>query len=190
MTEYGEQSTAERVHGVRYSYQPSRQLKTAIEEFAGSHVRPGFLLRSSKEVYVRSVEYIRGAYREQDEAVQAAVEYARRRPIIIASAATRLLYRGSNDSTSPTGCRLIFLPAHQEVLRDLSASLDAYPSVLERDQTLRHYLFLDLPYDAVHLPYNEREEAALKAVIHEGLYKRLFSATVVGIRSREVSIAR
>ena len=176
-----------RMHVVRHSFEPSGQLEKEIRDFAGSYVRPGFLLRSTKEVYIDSATYARGGY---PEAARTAIEQAKRTPFIIARAAMSLLYAQPSQATDedrpPVGYRMFFQPDDQNSFNYFSSSLDAYLAVKPRSQSPRHYLFLDLPVAAAHLPHREEAEAAFKSTIAEGLTRRLFSATITGVRSMEV----
>lgn len=192
MTELSERTTAGRVHVVRHSFEPSTPFQELIENFAGSYVRPGFLLRSTKEVYVDSVTYTKGGYRDEDRLAQKAVEHAQRRPFIIGRAAMHFLYGKSTNAEIeggvPMGYRMFFSPVNQASFDTLAASLDSYPSAIPRKKSPHHYLYLDLPLGAAFIPDLEEAKEELRASLADGVAGRLFSAAIVGIRSKEVPL--
>jgi len=193
MTELSERTTAGRVHVVRHSFEPSTPFQELIEDFAGSYVRPGFLLRSTKEVYVDSATYIRGGYRDEDKIAQKAVEHAQRRPFVIGRAAMHFLYAKSTNAEIeggvPVGYRMFFAPVNQASFDTLAASLDSYPSTKPRKKSpLHHYLYLDLPLGAAFIPDLEEAKEELRSTLADGVAGRLFSAAIVGIRSKEVPL--
>ena len=194
MVEFGDRVTSERMHAVWHSFEPSQPLETLIEDFAGSYVRPGFLLRSSKEVYVDSAAFIHGTLHERDEVARAAIERAKQWPFVIGNAAMRLLYaaspRAHAEHDAPVGYRMFFLPIDQGAFMNLSANLNVYPNIPPRNEPPRRYLFLDLPVGVALQPELRQAEDALKSTLSDGLHKRLFSATVAGIQSMEVPPGR
>lgn len=194
MTELIGRTTAGRVHVVRHSFEPNKPFAELIEEFAGSHVRPRFLLHSTKEVYVDSVAYARGSYREEDIAARAAVERAKRHPFIIGKAAMRPLYaktsQPGNENVPPRAYRMSFLPVDQPAFNDLAASLDVYPSAIPHQDPPRHYLFLDLPPIVAFMADREEAEETFKTTVSEGVRRRMFSATIAGLRSIEAPHVR
>lgn len=191
MTELSERTGVGRVHSLRHSFVPSGPLTELIEEFTESTVRIPFLFRSTKVVNVDSLTYLRGGYYEQDKFAHAAVERAKRLPFVIARVGMRMLYGKSDNEEEPgdpLGYRMAFLPADTRAFNTLADSLDIYPSAAPGSTLVRNHLFLDLPLEAIPSSNQEEAEAKLKRTIEDGLARRLYAATIVGIRSMEVAI--
>jgi len=192
MTELIGRTSAGRVHVVRHAFEPNEPLTELIETFARPHVRPRFLLRSTKEVYVDSVTYARGGYREEDDKAKAAVEHAKRHPFIIGRVAMRLLYpptvSSDGERGAPRAYRMAFLPTDSDAFGALASSLDVYPSVAPHVDPPRHYLFLDLPASAAYMPGQELAEETLQETVVRSVQKGLFSATITGLRSIEAPL--
>ena len=184
------QPTAGRVHVLRHHFEPSAQLSQAISESIGSSVRPGFLLRSTKEVYVDSVAYVKGEYREQDAEARDALRTLGRAAFVIANAALKPLYGGHDKVQQgylhPTAYRLALLPEDEERFSQLVTSLDAYPHVTSAPKVQRHYLYMNIGGGAF-LGETEVRNAQehIRTALAKGHEGRLLSAAVAGIRAIE-----
>lgn len=192
MTELIGRTSAGRVHVVRHAFEPNEPLAELIETFARPHVRPRFLLRSTKEVYVDSVTYARGGYREEDDAAKAAIEHARKHPFIIGKVAMQLLYSQSDRQDDgrgvPRAYRMAFLPTNYTEFDELAHSLNVYPSVAPHIDPAQHYLYLDLPATVAYMPEQAEAEDTVRQTIANGVRKGLFSATIAGLRSIEAPL--
>ena len=196
MAEQMEYPNAGRVHVVRHNFEPSEPLAQLIQDFAGPSLRPRFLLRSSKRVFVDSVLYTRGAYREEDEEVEATIQYAKRHPIHLARAAFQLVQAPIPENSGqkvglPLAYRMSFLPSHSEAFEALNESLDIYPEAHPAKGPSRHYLYLDLPpQSAFTMMHRQEAEEEFKRTIAQDAHRRLYCATVSGVRAVEEPQAR
>lgn len=191
MTELSEQSGSGRVHRLWHGFEPNGPLTELIDEFTESTMRVPFLLRSTKEVRVDSLTYLRGGYYEQDKFAHAAVERAKRAPIIIARAAMRTLYRkrgGGEGKDNIVGYRMAFLPLDVKAFNTLEDSLDIYPSAAPGSTLISNHLYLDLRQETVPQYNLEEIEGNFKTTIERGIERRLFSATINGILSMETVV--
>lgn len=191
MAEQMDYPNAGRIHVLRHNFEPSEPLAQLIQDFTGPSLRPRFLLRSSKSVYVDSVLYNRGAYREEDEEVKETIIQSKRHPIYIARAAFKLAQAPSpampGQKTVLIGYRLNLLPFESEAFEALNDSLDVYPEAQPARGPSRHYLYLDLPPQAA-FTMRDREEAedTFRRTVAQNAHRRLYCATVSGVRAIEV----
>lgn len=190
MTELLGRTTAGRVHVLRQAFRPSQPLKELIEEYAGPSVGPDFLLHSTKQVLVDSVEYSRGEYREQDKLVREALREEARRPLVMANATLRIVgvkqpIAGGEASVIPKKLRVNLFPVVAKRLDRLASLLDIYPAV---GPVVRppHHLYVDLPLTG---PPNrdelESKESQLKSIIEERIDTRLFAASALHVMASE-----
>ena len=182
---------AGRTHVLRHNYEPSEPLAQLIQDFTGPSLRPRFLLRSSKAVYVDSVAYNRGVYREEDEEVKETINEAKKHPLHIARAAFSLVQKPRNldddNKGAPITYRLSLLPLQSNTFDALNDSLNCYPDTQLAPAPSRHYLFLDLPpHTALSMRNREASEGEFRQTIAHNAHKRLFCATVRDVRAIEV----
>lgn len=191
MTEIFGRTTAGRVHVLRQAFRPSQPLKELIQEYAGPTIGPDFLLRSTKEVLVDSVEYSRGEYREQSEMISEALKGAGRAPIVIGSATMRItgirIPTGEGRSISvPKKYRIdLFPPDDSKILNRIASLLDVYPSV---GPIIRppHHLYIDLPLSAIpRRDEIEEKQESFKREIDERVASRLYAASFFSIMASE-----
>ena len=191
MSELIGQFTANRVHVVRHNFEPNKPLSELIESFVAAYAGPPFLLRSTKGVYVDSVTFARGSYRQEDDAARLAVERAKRYPFVVGRAAMRPLYAQSaagTDKVDLKAYRIGLLPTNQDAFNRLADTLDIYPRVLPAAAPEKHYLFLDVPADAARRVDVDEAEEEFKQTLVDNIQKGLFAATIAGIRSQEVPL--
>lgn len=195
MAESMQYPRAGRVHVLRHSFEPNEPLAQLIQDFAGPSLRPRFLLRSSKGVFVDSAAYTRGAYREEDEEIRNTVQRAKKFPIHIAKAAFRLAQASSAYSNDISGVsvayRLNLLPLQSQSFDELNESLDYYPDSKHAPGPSRHYLYLDLPPQAA-FTMSDREgaEHEFSQILARSAHRHLYSATVRDVRAIEVPQAQ
>ncbi len=190
MTELFGRTSAGRVHVLRQSFRPSQLLKELIEKHAGPSIGPDFILHSTKQVLVDSVEYSRGEYREQDKLVREALKEIGREPLVIGNATIRLAgikQPISEDRvvTIPKKLRVNLFPVDDSRLEHLASLLDIYPSV-GPSVPPPHHLYIDLPL--THIPTRaeiEQRDLEINQDMQNRSNPRLLAATVLHVMASE-----
>lgn len=178
---------------MRHSFEPSQPLAELIRNFAGpENVRSRFL-HSTKEVYVDSVIYTRGGYRDEDKFAIEAIREAKRIPFVIGRAGMHLdRVQQSSDEQKfrrERKYRLAFIPTDMVRFQELAESLDIYPARQERPNIKQHYLYIDLPLRSA-LRHEDRlmAEEGFRSVVRSQLASRVLSVTVDNLVSQQVAM--
>ncbi len=191
MSELAEHTTPEKLHVLWHNFEPSQRLSEAVREFTGSAIRLGFLLRSTRQVYVDGVAHAHSEYHAEEAFARDIINDARGRQFIIGNMQAKLLHAPNNASEAIADrFRIAFqtIPEQQEALNLLESSLDIFPAAVARGGIANHFLYVDVAPESI-LWRGDMDEAygQLKKTIAENVHKRLFSAAVVGITGLDIS---